>query len=1561
MTVARLAAAVLLVLSFATGEALGAPKRPAATKPADKPPAPAGPEIRPLDPRFGLGGRAAPPGYLRFGSGTMTSLDGVCRGEVWSVATDYADKDFAFDVVVTIGSETRSFAFGVGENGRDEAKVTNSVAFVWSGQSRTLETTTGGKPAKRFGRDDYGGVYLLRLEKRGKAATLTAAARDGGDGAAFRVFAATAVDDLRKQAPFLTGRNATLFFAGDATVRSVGLTVGGVAADPALAADQVAVAAAATAARATADAAPLVSLAGDAGLPSWLRASDAALADPVGLAAGDVRTADDALFAKDFVCDLLVRFPGEADGRESLLVGLGEDGRQGRRVLSSVYARLVPPDDDRGAVAMGFGTPRDEARIGSIPAGKGPHLVRVEKHGPALTIGVCPNYQGKFVAAFARTVADLSAAAPFLTKLNGGVFFDGIDGGRLTAARLVVGGRVADDARPPAAVAAAPADEAATLDAFPLVPLAGQAGLPEWLRADAKALAGEGGVRGGELRTVAHDLAARDFTFDLLYEFEPDDREPLRVGIGENREESGRVANSVLSRVNPPVRDGVASVTLPRRRYREPELGRVTKVPGPHLFRLRKRGDTLTLSICVGFQGKFEPTFSRTLPQLSRAADFLTKTNAAVFVAGGGTFKAVRLVVDGKSAGADAAAGAAAAAAGAGDRAAEDLAPLVPLAGQNGLPAWLKADPKALAGAGGVKGGVLRTAAHDLAAHDFTFDVLYQFAADDEGTDLVGIGDNRKDGGFVRDTVCARARGPADDGRVSLLTPGAQSDELPVGKTGRHEGPHLLRVQKRGRTLTFAVHADYDGGAFVPTFSRTLPDLPVVAPFLDASNGWLFVEAAGNVKAVRLVVDGKPPGVTKRVTGRPAGPATAAVPPPRRGEGGPATAAAGPASPVGSQHLFDLGGGRLPTYLEPQRGLAFEGGALVLRDQIVHTARADYAGKDFTFDVVYRLGLDQYEPLVVGLGEHARDGGWIPNAVSVKLHGPRHEGLVQLVVGKEMGTDVGRAGRPRAASMARLQKRGNTLTLAVCPEFTGAFQPTVSRTLPDLASAAPFLTGKNGGLFVSGKGTVERVGLVVGGEATESTGLALGLPARVVAGRPVRVRLAAGGVTAGAGVTNGPRAAFVAEAAPAGLTLTPAGDLTWTPAADQVGTHELRVKVTGPGGDPIVVSAEVEVVSADDAERAGGDLAKVDALHRLPLSGGRYHLVPGLGGRSMLLLDGDSLRRLDADGVTVRETLKLPAKYTLVGEREAYFVAVSDDKQSLDLLDKRTLAVTRSVQMIYPARWDLALHPWDPVSYVTVEKGTAGARDAVLVVDERTGDVLEPPDFVGRWVKVAPDGRTAYTGYKEAYRRGSQLLVNPGGIDVVPTYGIIDVLYVWDLAGGRPRCARMKWAAGLNGCGIALSPDGRRLSYLSPGGYPANSGNAPAFDPTNFDRRPVTYATKSADADPQDVAFHPYLEIAAAPAGGAAAACFDRESGALLPDMAAPLLPPLRGAKVKRVYFSPDGLSLLVECVDGAVASLRQMRLRLTPAQVRQMDEAKARPPAGPPAQAPQRPSLQRT
>jgi len=62
------------------------------------------------------------------------------------------------------------------------------------------------------------------------------------------------------------------------------------------------------------------------------------------------------------------------------------------------------------------------------------------------------------------------------------------------------------------------------------------------------------------------------------------------------------------------------------------------------MFRIEKRGGTVTFSVCQDFKGEFKPDVSKSIPDIREYAPFLDEHNMFIFFGGGGTYSQVRLV-----------------------------------------------------------------------------------------------------------------------------------------------------------------------------------------------------------------------------------------------------------------------------------------------------------------------------------------------------------------------------------------------------------------------------------------------------------------------------------------------------------------------------------------------------------------------------------------------------------------------------------------------------------------------------------------------------------------------------------------------------------------------------------------------------------------------------------------------------------------------------------------------------------------------------------------------------
>ncbi|QDT96867.1 SUMF1/EgtB/PvdO family nonheme iron enzyme [Gimesia aquarii] len=392
--------------------------------------------------------------------------------------------------------------------------------------------------------------------------------------------------------------------------------------------------------------------------------------------------------------------------------------------------------------------------------------------------------------------------------------------------------------------------------------------------------------------------------------------------------------------------------------------------------------------------------------------------------------------------------------------------------------------------------------------------------------------------------------------------------------------------------------------------------------------------------------------------------------------------------------------------------------------------------------------------------------------------------------------------------------------------------------------------------------------------------------------------------------------------------------VTWKPGSDEVGSHELKFKLTQ--GDQISFAwVNLEVVSQDLIKHAGS-LASVDTFTRLTLEPDLFQFVPTNGYQSLLLLQGDSVKRLKGDGIQAEQKYQLPQRYNFLSERKKMFLALSQSRKQLDLIDQNTLEVTRSIPLkpnnvTVMEITDLAVHPELPVSYVAAKIQGEQPRYRVLVVDEQKGEVSAPAEMMGTWVRIDPAGKMLYVGYKDLVRKGTRFQINPRWqVLEIPEYGSIDFLFSYDLRRGYPDLRQYIPKAGTNGTGIRISPDGQRITYLSKGGTPARSHNLAGWKANNLKKTPVIYETKDR-ATTSLLAFHPMLNIVAVP-GGKSAVLYDRETGQVIERKLLLTTSGLGEVTVDDLFFTPDGLSLLFVCNEKLGGRyLRSVPLKLSP------------------------------
>jgi hypothetical protein len=1081
---------------------------------------------------------------------------------------------------------------------------------------------------------------------------------------------------------------------------------------------------------------------------------------------------------------------------------------------------------------------------------------------------------------------------------------------------------------PPGAAAAGYVSAAPSFTVVPMTRFDGQSELPAYVAGSGPVYSdGVGLGDGSVLRTVAGDLHEHDFVVDFAFKFRKDEQSIFSVGIGHKPE-------AIVSRVHGPGHGGYATFGLPGKG--ENQLGK-WPAAGLAIFRLEKQGDDFTMALGAFEKGEFAVVAAETIAKFSESTPFLRRPVASVFVeATGGAILGMRMIVDGKPAAPLPTRNTTAAPS-------YSRSPMVPLVGKSGLPGFLQALEPVTPSAAGVQRGTMRTHATRLHERDFVADMQFRFASGEQSILLFGLGGAKPGGLGWNDAVYSRIHGPGYGGYATFSIAG--QDEKQVGKFAT-AGPHVMRMEKRGGVLTLSV-GDVADGELRPYFSKSLLNLKDVTAFLQRDNSFLSLQTGSAViEAIRVLVDGKP-AETRAVPAENmvAGPRTPAAMVPRTSDGPPVnppapppirrlvtpplprapvppSAPESPASPAstasllepvpnarGVEHLLPLVAGGWPTFLASDRDTAFVVPRGVNLEKRLHrTIRTDFIDRDFTFDAVIRFRDGESVIAVIGIGPGHLDhnGAVLRDCVCSRVHGPGHGGYGTFTIWGQPEKELGRfvSGGPH---LFRLQKKGQRLTMAISPSFKDRVSPTIEQTVLDLKSAAPYLNSTNSYLFFGAAGVVEAVRLIVDKEPIESRDVPINLPRFAIAGKPVTAKLPAAG---------NPR--FALDSPPTGAKLSAIGDFAWTPVADQLGQFPLRVMVARQAGgidERLVVPHVLNVVSAADAQRAGGDPAKVDKLYSLPFASEKLHVANGADGQSLLLLDGRKVSRLVGDGIAVSETWDLPVACERIAERPNYFVALSDEKKALLFIDKKTKQIDRVVQMDYFRRHDIALHPTKPWVYVSASVSRGGdLMDSFMIVDETTGDVQEPEGLAGTWLAASRDGKSLYVGEKQ-YRFNSSF-------DSLASYDLREIK--------RPYTRNIKYEPGANGRGLVLSADGKRVSYLTFTGYPMYSKNIAAWDTSDLEKRPVIYPCKERGASCFWIAYHPRLPLVAAPIETGGAACFHRETGEPIPDAANVTYPPLVNVTVDRLYFSPDGANLLLECQSAGQRFLRRVPLQLT-------------------------------
>ncbi|MFN3152300.1 S1C family serine protease [Bremerella sp.] len=448
-------------------------------------------------------------------------------------------------------------------------------------------------------------------------------------------------------------------------------------------------------------------------------------------------------------------------------------------------------------------------------------------------------------------------------------------------------------------------------------------------------------------------------------------------------------------------------------------------------------------------------------------------------------------------------------------------------------------------------------------------------------------------------------------------------------------------------------------------------------------------------------------------------------------------------------------------------------------------------------------------------------------------------------------------------------------------------------------------------------------------------------------------------------ISSGGQVTYEAASMPDGMKISPTGLVEWTPRTKAIGGEEQAVIIVSAGGQEAFHRFAITV------ERSGGPSSAATSVPprmtpgsspspmptpnpsptpvpstpqpaapqssvdkpilvddvRLEIPTGEFVLTEGANFRHHLLLQGNRLTILAADGITPEQTLTLDRPYVRIAEREGYYVAVSKDPFAIEQIDKQTMKVTKSVKFVTLEITDLVLHPTLPLAYVAHKKDISFPRYRFLMYDEAKGKARASDDYLGTFLKVDPSGRYLIAGYRDIYENGSNFIFNPDRIHVVPSYGSVDWLMRYDLdRQGLPTVGEIVKEAGGNGKGIRLSRDGKRVSYLSVVGSPPFSRQLCGWDVYDLEKFPPMYDIKD-KATTEELAYHPFLSWVACQGGQGNPLLFDRESGDPIADKIASF--ELGGAKVHGLSFAADGKAIVLDTSVNGIHYLHRVTLKL--------------------------------
>lgn len=418
---------------------------------------------------------------------------------------------------------------------------------------------------------------------------------------------------------------------------------------------------------------------------------------------------------------------------------------------------------------------------------------------------------------------------------------------------------------------------------------------------------------------------------------------------------------------------------------------------------------------------------------------------------------------------------------------------------------------------------------------------------------------------------------------------------------------------------------------------------------------------------------------------------------------------------------------------------------------------------------------------------------------------------------------------------------------------------------------------------------------------------------------------------------------------PPGIRIDEQGLLRWTPNADDVGEHDLKIRAE-VDGKLAFHRFPVKIVSAE-AVAAAGSLADVDDLGNHYLLPGDVHVAYAHTYQAVLLLNGTELRVLDSHGQSVRLRLELEEVYRQIYDRPEYLVALSEN--SIDLLSKDQGKLLKRIEIDADQVHDLVIHPNRKISYVALASAnveSAIEKHRVLQIDEKAGTAELVPNLFAKQLAIDPAGQYLHTAFNGTYRQG--MLVDWARGNVLIAYGHFDVVLTYDISGDRPVFYKGINDPGADGVRLKVSPNGKFVTYISVDGYRDTNLNRQSYGLPVFAASDVSrlHTVFPAGGLTKDAAFHPTIDLVGV-VGVSGLRVFHATTGEDLTERFDTKEVDFKQAD--KVMFSPGGRHMLV-AYQGAQRAryLRAIPLDLEPEEIKAIGNGAKRPgPAVAPSQ----------